>query len=286
MLANFLKKTTVINYVLVSLLLVLYLFVINPTIFQGFSFVLLIVVLIFANEELDLVRYRPYFYLFLIQYFALFPDLLIHTTYLWSMMALIRMFRASERNIDDREVFFDMGFWLGVSVILVPESAAFLLYVLLEFFTSKRRFLNTFLALILGVVVPVFLFFTYHYLTDQTWVYTWSFQALGMGENQFRLIFILSIVSLLILHGLLIYQKVQNKLMALSNSKPIHIAGFMICSLLMIFSSANQVQSVFVYFGFPWAVYISNYLSLQENSWYRETLVIFFLFLPLILAYV
>ncbi|MDA8595546.1 DUF6427 family protein [Flavobacteriaceae bacterium] len=286
MLANFLKKTTVFNYVLVSMLLVLYLFVIKPSFFQGFSYVLMILILVFANEELGLVKFRPYFYIFLIQYFALFPDLLSQTAFLWSLMALIRMFRASQRTIDDREVFFDMGFWLGLSVVFVPETAVFLLYVLLEFFYSKRRFLNTLLALILGTVVPVFLFFTYHYINDEVWEYTWSFQLMNIEQNQFRMIFISSVIGLLIIHGLLIYQKVQNKLKSISNSKPIHIAGFMVCSLLMLFTSANNSQSVFVYFGFPWSVYISNYLAIQENSWYRETLLLFLLFLPLILAYV
>jgi len=186
MLANFLNKTKPINFI--GLLLLFFIcFSISiffSVFYDNFTFakilksaILLALFLnvfffynfILSKNKLTYDNSYAYF-LFTILIICLLSELanyrnLILTIIYLLFLRKIYSLRSSKKVI---QKLFDSGFWLGILCIIEPFSVLFLFLIFAGTFLHQKITIHTLFTPIIGLSIPLFLFFTYFVWFDKT----------------------------------------------------------------------------------------------------------------------
>ena len=285
MLANFLEKSKPINFVAYLSLFfafflveVFYTFFIDAFVFENLlntAAFLSLFLLIFFFLNFIIIKNRltfdntfAYFLctLFLIIYIK---DLLDYKS-LFSVLLYFLFLRKTyslRTNKKTLQKLFDAGFWLGVLVIFQPNCILLLLLIYTSVLVYRTINIQTGLIPIIGVVVPVFLFFTYCLWFDKTAVFTNTFNQLDLNfnfsiENNWFIIFIsvLSIVAFLLKTPKTI--PVSNKFRM--SWVLINMNYLFVFILILIGGFAEEVFGVFLLF--PASIIITNGMELISKK--------------------
>ena len=175
---------------------------------------------------------------------------------------------------------FNVGFFTGISFLIYNWSILFLGFIFISMILAKKIQLKNILGTLLGTLAPIFLCFTYYFITDNTQIfidkfgfsYSLNFEAYTQPYIKTQLIAVLFIVSLSLF-------SVLSKI--LSTSGPYHyqysLAAFMLLTgffiLIMIpIKDGSELLLIFV----PSAILIGRFLKLITNLVFKEVFFLVF----------
>lgn len=306
MIANFFQKTKPIHAIIISGLFLIYFlaaifFVEQPP----FSFLLvlkkigmLLVFLIlffivrFINRKNYLSEMNAYVLLILAVLFGTFPramqmnDLFIaHFLLLFSFRRIysVRTFKSVNQKL------FDSGFWIGIATLFYSWSAVFMLLVFATASVHKKNSIRTILIPIVGFITPLFLAFTYFFVTDDvatyyqklTFIYSFDFDKYA----ELTMLVPIAVWSLLTLMSIGL---VSIKLTSLSNDLKqswLLVIIHFLCAGYILLMAPSKEGSELLFLFFPVVIMLTNYLQLLNRDIVRE-IVVYTLIILSLSAYV
>lgn len=291
MIANFFKKSTPINILLIVILLfVIYTistFVnLNTEISfyffveRLFYFILILVVLFTVNfiiTKNNLTKDNSYALLLFVLMLGMFHVSVIDFKLIGINFILLIAYRRiySLRTIKNTEQkLFDSAFYIGIATLLYGWSILLivLIYVALFLF-DKGTWRNTLIPIV-GVICPIFIYGVYLIAFDnfsffETFLnfnYSFSFTK----YNSFKILVPISFIA-----GLTIWSifpasfKINTINNEFKSSWYLLINHFLIL-LIVTLLWPHKNGSEFIFIFFPIAVILTNYLQIVEEKWFRE----------------
>jgi len=302
MIANFFQKTKPIHAIVISGLFLVYFlaaifFVEKPP----FSFLLilkklglLLVFLIlffivrFINRKNYLSEMNAYVLLILAILFGTFPramqmnDLFIaHFLLLFSFRRIysVRTFKSVNQKL------FDSGFWIGIATLFYSWSAVFMLLVFATALVHKKNSIRTILIPIVGFIAPLFLAFTYFFVTDDivtfyqklTFIYSFDFDK----YVELTMLVPIAVWSLLAFMSIgLVSIRAASLSNDLKQSWLLVIIHFL-CAVYIVLMTSSKDGSELLFLFFPMAIILTNYMQLLNRNIFREIVVYTLLVLSL-----
>jgi len=298
MIANFFNKTKPINFVVLSVMMILVYIASNIVVYsQGFSliyllkkgiFLFLVILMIFIfnfiirkNTLTDNNSYAILFFIFL---FGFFPYTLENSKLLIANFILLFAFRriySLRTSIHSKEKIFDSAFWIGIASMFYIWSFFFiiLLYGAIWVFNKGEK-RNVFIP-VFGFATPVFLVYVYYLVTNNLIEfdhlrrinYDFSFNTYAGFK------FLLPLIFLLILSIISIYPTTKKSLVAKIDFKStwtlllLHI----ILALMIVIISPIKNGSELIFLFFPLSILFANFIQDTKKYWIKESIVYIFI---------
>lgn len=228
MLANFFGKSKPVNFILIVVLFLIYnylnLFLHNSNIVElstylnnliflpGFLVIFFLFVFIVAKNKLTFDNTYA-FLLFVIS----IGFLNINSISYWEIAEVVLLLLLLRRVYSLRTLnatlqkLYDSGLWLGVLLLIAPQNLVYILVIYVGILLFVKLTYRSIIIPLLGIVTPLFLFFTYHFyqgsMPEFYEVFDMSlgvnFQFLDIFSNQIVLsVFgVLTLVSVLLKSG-------------------------------------------------------------------------------------
>jgi len=294
MIANFFQKTKPIHAIIISGLFLVYflasIFVVDQPPFSfllilkkvGLLLALLILFFLvrFINRKNYLSEMNAYVLLILAILFGTFPkamemnnQFIAHFLLLFSFRRIysVRTFKSVNQKL------FDSGFWIGVAMLFYSFSAVFLVLAFATALVHKKNSIRTILIPIVGFITPLFLAFTYFFMTDdiesfyQKLIFVYSFDF----DKYLELLILIPITVLGVL-TIISFGIVSIKSASLSNDFKqswLLIIIHLLCGIYLVLMAPSKNGSEIVFLFFPMAIMITNYLQLLRRNIFKEVVV-------------
>jgi len=193
MLANFFGKSKPVNFILISVLFILYVILFSVVysfeniqievwvhLLEGF-FVFLVFFFLynFIVSKNRLTEDNSYAFLFFVISLGFLPEVIFDFKIVIVSLVLLLFLRKTYSLRSSKAVFgklFDGGLWLGVSFILEPFTIVFFLLVFAAIILFIKVTIQTIVIPILGFATPILLYCTYCFYTDQMSLFTYLFE--------------------------------------------------------------------------------------------------------------
>ena len=298
MIANFFNQTKPINFLVLSLLVLL---IFLSSLIQGYegetslfffvkyglfllAAILTVFVLNFIIRKNALCEDNSYALLFYILLWGMFPSSLLNGGVFVSNFILLFAFRrlySLRSPLRTQEKIFDSAFWIGIASIFYLWSFLFLLLVYAAIWLFRRADWKNIWIPIVGYVTPVFLAYTYLLAFDDVErfmrIWTFDFQLDVSLYNSFDFLWPIVFTGLLLLFS--IYPTTRKSLLAKIDFKStwqlliVHLA----VSLLVILIAPEKDGSEFSFLFFPLTIVFANFLQILEKYWIKEGIIYLFL---------
>ncbi len=294
MIANFFQKTKPIHAILISGLFFIYfllaIFLVEKpeyshlTFFHKLSlllgFLILFFLVRFINRKNYLSALNSYVLLVLALLYGVFPQTMqfsnlwiVHFILLLAFRRIysIRTFKSIQQKL------FDSGFWIGIASLINFWSSIFLVLIYVAIISHKKQSIRNFIIPIIGFLTPIFLGFTYFYVTDtDAFFYKKLIFNYSLTFDSYTAITLLLPISILFLIGILAISVVSLKINSLSNdlkqSWAIVIFHFF-CAVYIILFSPIKDGSEMVFIFFPLTIIITNFLQTFQKKYLKEIVV-------------
>jgi len=297
MIANFFNKTKPINFLVLSIL-VLVIFILAlvssaPETFGFYFFVknglflfialVTVFVLNFIIRKNSLTEDNAYAILFYILMSSFFPKSFINDGVFVSNFILLFAFRriySLRSTIQTKEKIFDSSFWIGVASLFYVSALIYVILVYAAIIIFRKMDWRNFLIPVIGVLTPVFLSYTYLLAFDdlERFGNIWKL-SLDVGFDAYKSWELLVPILLISILGLIaIYPTTKRSLLAKIDFKAtwsllmIHI----LVSLVLALISPIKNGSEFIFLLFPLSVLFANYLQVIKRYWVKEAIVYLF----------
>ncbi len=298
MIANFFNQTKPINFLVLSLLVLL---IFLSSLIQGYegetslfffvkyglfllAAILTVFILNFIIRKNALCEDNSYALLFYILLWGMFPSSLLNGGVFVSNFILLFAFRrlySLRSPLRTQEKIFDSAFWIGIASIFYLWSFLFLLLVYAAIWLFRRADWKNIWIPIVGYVTPVFLAYTYLLAFDDVErfmrIWTFDFQLDVSLYNSFDFLWPIVFTGLLLLFS--IYPTTRKSLLAKIDFKStwqlliVHLA----VSLLVILIAPEKDGSEFSFLFFPLTIVFANFLQILEKYWIKEGIIYLFL---------
>ena len=299
MISSFFSKTKPINYVVLSIFLVLffgfyYFFGVSRSVLDDnylldvLAVLALVVQMLLINEIVrteKVTGFSSYAMLFFVLLLVVFPETMLDRNVVFCnfflLLSLWRMLAVkSIKNV--RSKIFDASFFIGIASLFIDWTLVFLALVFLVINLYDKGIFKNWLVPFLAIITVGILTFTIFLLYNdfQFLKEHYRFEMGFFKENLTSFKMIKSIiynVILLIVASLVflkLRQKGGGKLLALR----ILFFAFLL-SIVITLLSSNTTTSVLIGF-FPASVFITNYLEAFKQNRYKEVALVILLFLP------
>ena len=287
MLANFLEKSKPINFVVCLALFFSFFFfetfsaffiedfllenLLKSTVFIVF-FLLIFFFLNFIITKNKLTFDNTFAYFLCTVFIIVFIEQVLNYKSLFSVLLYFLFLRKTyslRTNNKTLQKLFDAGLWLGVLVVFQPISIVLLLLVYTAVLVYRTINIQTVFVPLIGVFIPLFLFFTYCFWFNETIVFLEIFNINQINfkvdfsfENNWFILFVstLSIVAFLLK---------TPKTLAVSNTFRmswilININYLLVFILIVIGNSSKELLTVFLLF--PSSIIIANGIELVSKK--------------------
>ncbi len=298
MIANFFNQTKPINFLVLSLL-VLMIFI--SSLIQGYegeasllffvkyglfliAAILTVFVLNFIIRKNALCEDNSYAILFYILLWGMFPNSFLNGGVFVSNFILLFAFRrlySMRSPLRTQEKLFDSSFWIGIASIFYLWSFLFLFLVYAAIWLFRRGDWKNIWIPIVGYITPIFLAFTYLLAFDDigrfTAIWTFDFQLDVSQYNSFDFLWPIVFLGLLLLSS--IYPTTRKSLIAKIDFKStwqlliVHLA----VSLLILLIAPLKDGSEFSFLFFPLTIVFANFLQIIERYWIKEGILYLFI---------
>ena len=298
MIANFFNQTKPINFLVLSLLVLL---IFLSSLIQGYegetslfffvkyglfllAAILSVFVLNFIIRKNALCEDNSYALLFYILLWGMFPNSLLNGGVFVSNFILLFAFRrlySLRSPLRTQEKIFDSAFWIGIASIFYLWSFLFLLLVYAAIWLFRRGDWKNIWIPIVGYITPVFLAFTYLLAFDDLerfmQIWTFDFHLDISLYNSFDYLWPIVFTGLLLLFS--IYPTTRKSLLAKIDFKStwqlliVHLA----VSLIVILIAPEKDGSEFSFLFFPLTIVFANFLQILERYWIKEGILYLFL---------
>jgi hypothetical protein len=298
MIANFFNQTKPINFLVLSLLVLL---IFLSSLIQGYegetslfffvkyglfllAAILTVFVLNFIIRKNALCEDNSYAILFYILMWGMFPNSLLNGGVFVSNFILLFAFRrlySLRSPLRTQEKIFDSAFWIGIASIFYLWSFLFLLLVYAAIWLFRRADWKNIWIPIVGYLTPVFLAYTYLLAFDDVGrfmqIWTFDFRLDVSQYNSFDFLWPIIFIALLLLFS--IYPTTRKSLLAKIDFKStwqlliVHLA----VSLILILIAPVKDGSEFSFLFFPLTIVFANFLQILEKYWIKEAILYLFL---------
>ena len=298
MIANFFNQTKPINFLVLSLLVLL---IFLSSLIQGYegdtsllffvkyglfliAAILSVFVLNFIIRKNALCEDNSYAILFYILMWGMFPDSLLNGGVFVSNFILLFAFRrlySMRSPLRTQEKIFDSAFWVGIASIFYLWSFLFLILVYAAIWLFRRADWKNIWIPIVGYITPVFLAYTYLLAFDDIGrflaIWTYDFQLDLTHYNSFDFLWPIVFIGLLLLFS--IYPTTRKSLLAKIDFKStwqlliVHLA----LSLILVLIAPDKDGSEFSFMFFPLTIIFANFLQILEKYWIREGILYLFI---------
>ncbi len=300
MLANFFNKSKPINFIIIVALFFLYfilasyqqfdstisigLFLVNKT-GAFFAFLCLFFFFNFIVSKNNLTFDNTYAFLFFVIFLGLFPNTISITKVFFSNFVLFLFLRkvySLRKPKATIQKLFDGGFWLGIAFLIDPLSFIFLTLFYVSILLFHKITIQTLLTPIIGLLVPIFLYFTYCFWNDLISDFQQLFFSISLNDfyslNNSKQLFSIVLLGIFTLFFILIKTP---KALSVSNSFKktwililLHLIITTIC--LFFFTKASNENRI-VYLLFPIAIIFANGIEIIQKKWIKEIVLLLFL---------
>jgi len=178
------------------------------------------------------------------------------------------------------EKLFDAGFWLGICFLFEPFSIVFYLVLLVAVSLFLEISIRTILIPVLGFASPVFIYFTYHFLTDSVAVFeklfefspTLNYQLYHTASNHLilGLLLVFVIVSISVKTGYIFAVSNQFK-----RSWSLLILHLLVSVVFVAFTkgkNGSELMTVFI----PATIIIANWITSVGKKWLISAVLLLF----------
>jgi hypothetical protein len=299
MIANFFNQTKPINFLVLSLLVLM---IFLSSLIQGYegetsllffvkyglfllAAILTVFVLNFIIRKNALCEDNSYAILFYILMWGMFPNSFLNGGIFVSNFILLFAFRrlySMRSPLRTQEKIFDSAFWIGIASIFYLWSFLFLLLVYAAIWLFRRGDWKNIWIPIVGYITPIFLAFTYLLAFDDTErftaIWTFDFQLDVSQYNSFDFIWPIVFLGLLLLFS--IYPTTRKSLLAKIDFKSTWqlMIVHLVVSLVLLSITPVKDGSEFSFLFFPLAIVFANFLQILERYWIKEGILYLFLF--------
>ena len=298
MIANFFNQTKPINFLVLSLLVLL---IFLSSLIQGYegetslfffvkyglfllAAILTVFVLNFIIRKNALCEDNSYAILFYILLWGMFPNSFLNGGVFVSNFILLFAFRrlySLRSPLRTQEKIYDSAFWIGIASIFYLWSFLFLLLVYAAIWLFRRADWKNIWIPIVGYITPVFLAYTYLLAFDDVerfmQIWTFDFRLDVSLYNSFDFLWPIVFTGLLLLFS--IYPTTRKSLLAKIDFKStwqlliVHLA----VSLVVILIAPEKDGSEFSFLFFPLTIVFANFLQILERYWIKEGILYLFL---------
>lgn len=303
MLANFFGKSKPVNFILIIVLFLSYyvldLFINN---LKEFKLEYLIVLPLFLGvfflynfilTKNKLTYDNSYAFLLFVIGFGFLPKIITDYKELLSYVLLLLFFRKVYSLRTLKAIYaklFDSGFWLGVLFLITPQ---YLIYVLLMYVSVLLFLKITFRTIIIpliGLIIPLFLFFTYHIYNDTLDIFynlfniDFSFNLEGDFSNYYFMFFsffgVSALVSIVLKSGKIF--SVSNKF---KKSWALLIVHFLvaICYIILL---PTKNGSELIAFLIPASIIITNWIQTVKKKMIINFILLIFLVTSFVIHFI
>ncbi|PID68832.1 MAG: hypothetical protein CR989_04060 [Flavobacteriales bacterium] len=292
MLANFFNKSTPFHTLVIVLFVLLIMLIVafqadilsfNPSfLLKEIAIFLLLIgsffMVHFINFKNKLVKENAYDLLIFLILIALFHNITLHINLILTHLILLFAFRRiyslrSPKNV--REKIFESGLYIGLATIFYPFSMLYLILCIAAVLIFERRTIRNIFIPIVGFMVPLFLYGTYLFLTDQFSpdfiVFNTNFSY--SAYNNFTILIPITLLITLLLWTIF---SSTVKVLAVNNEfKSFWILVLVHLALSIFISIPAPVKdgSEFIFLFFPSLVLFTNYLQMATDHWFKEVFI-------------
>lgn len=286
MLANFLGKSKPVNFLLITVLFVLYTILFFATTNSGNiprvsvvigCFVMMFVffgIFNFIVSKNRLTLDNSFGFLFFVISLGFIPAIIIEYKLLFINLILLMFLRKTYSLRSPTFVFqklYDSGLWIGVAFLLEPMSLifVFLLYAAIYLFVELH--IRVVLIPLLGIATPIFLFFTYCLYVDQIQLFynlfdlKVSFDYLFYTTNYYKLTISLfgAFVFFSVASRSLKIFSVSNRFKRIWSLLLLHLILSVLLVLLLETHNGTELLVVCV----PVSIIIANWVQHIQRKW-------------------
>ena len=300
MIANFFNKTKPVNFLVIGILLFVYysisIFSIGDeaytlsivTKFLGLFLVLFLFLLLFKFivEKNKLTKDNSYALLFLVIVLGIFSESMSNNNFVYSNLLLLLSYRklySLRTGLNTKMKLFDASFWVGIAAIFYSWSIIYILLIYVSIVIYKKASLKNLLIPIVGLITPIFIYFTYNFYFDSLpafydrFKYDVNFSFVAFRELKLLIPTIFLAVTLL--WSLVVVSPI---IVSVSNNMKFSwnvLINHLLISILLIVVSPLKNGSEMFFIAFPSAIIISNFIQNKKSSLFKNVMIYLYLIL-------
>ncbi|WP_299156047.1 DUF6427 family protein [uncultured Tenacibaculum sp.] len=288
MLANFFGKSKPVNFVVLFALFLIYFSLglfskeLSFNLFKELLwFIVVFSVYNFIIAKNQLTFDNSYAFLFFVILLGFFSDTLTINNTFFACLTVLLFLRKVYSIQSSKNTFhklFDGGLWLGISFLIEPYTAIFIVLLYLSIYLHQRFTYQTLLIPLIGFGSPVFLYYTYCFWYDKTQdfylLFNWNFSFDLDFYLQTKYLFPVIFVSFFTLSAILLKSP---KALAVLNSfrkNWILTLTHLTVSLSIIFLIKDKTGSELLFSFFPISIILANGLELFQKKWFADLIII------------
>ena len=302
MIANFFNKSKPAN--IFNILILLFLYYLTATFFTEnyelsisslfnkliilVCLLLLVLIINFIIKKNSLTQDNSYAVLLVVFLLGTFFETMFDNRIVFTNIGLLLGFRkiySLKSGINTKQKLFDAGFWIGISTIIYSWSILYILLIYVGIVVFRKLSLKNILIPIIGVLTPVFIYFSYHFYFDTFEIfynkfnieYSFIFNSYSQQKLLIPLIFLVFslLVSTIILTPKIVL--VSNKLKFLWAV----LLNHLLISTIVVVMSPVKSGSEMLFLLFPAAIIITNLLQKSESSIFKNLILYLFLIISI-----
>ncbi|MDO9261512.1 MAG: DUF6427 family protein, partial [Flavobacteriaceae bacterium] len=176
---------------------------------------------------------------------------------------------------------FDACFWLGISVLFYNHLILFWTVLFMGLVFYKRLDFKNILISILGLSIPLFLYFVYSFSFDQLpnffKLFELEFDNHIIFYGNLSLLIPMSILMSLLIWSIFSITLGVNMVNAKNRSSWFLVLFNLMIALLIAYTNTNKNGSELLFLFFPASVILANYIQKEKDKWFRN-LVLYLVF--------
>lgn len=305
MLSNFLSKSRPINYLIILMILVIFFFIgvfsdanlkINLFLFgkilMNITALFFMVLLInFVIRKNTLTKDNSYSLFLVVIFFAMLPNTMKWSTVFLSnvflLISLRRIF-SLKNNVRTAIKIFDAGFWLGISVLFYSNLILFWVVLLMGLVFYQRLNIKNFTISILGMFIPVFLFYVYCLTFNQLPIFNniFNFQMENdiVFYGKLTILIPITILSSLTIWSIISITSGIHKISTKNKSSWFLVLTTLWIAILISYYKVDKNGSELIFLFFPASVIMANYFQKEKDKIFRN-LILYLIFFVTIAVY-
>lgn len=303
MISNFFSQSKPINFVVVSLLLLVVFAIAKYTTIQSeldilliFKQILLFIVCLFSVFVFDflvnknnLTKKNSFKILLFVLFFAIIPETLLNSKMLVSNLFILFALRRLISLRSKKEVkkkLFDASFWITIASLLYFWSALFYVLIIAALIVFVITDVKNWIIPLIGIITVLIIVSAYMILMNV--------EINSILENKLEVSFDFSVLNskrivigstvLLSLGVWSLFYYVKSLTSRTKSSRPsfslVVIAS--VISIMIIVVSPIKNGSEFIFLFAPLAVIITNYLEVISEKWFKESLLWVLILTPIV----
>ncbi len=292
MLANFFSKSKPVNFVILFLLFVVYfsisLFLKDISLLNAVKkaiiFMLTFSVYNFILLKNELAKDNSFAFLFYVILVGFYINYIQINSVFYNNLLSLFLFRKVYSLQSSKKIYqklFDGGLWSGVLFIIEPHTVIFILLLYVAIYLYNHLTYRTLIIPIFGFIAPVFIFYTYNFVLNQTdffsSLFSWEISLDFSPYNSGNFLFSSITIGIFTLISILIKSPQTFAILDKSRQNWILILTHLFLSLLVFIQNSERTGIEFLYLLFPISVILANGIELVKKKWLADIIILLFL---------